>query len=157
MKTILTLFAFLFSAAAMAAPIQVALQMPSGLQTGQNQIVAQVTADQTYNGTPVSLVIDPGNNQPVQEVLLGKVGDSSLQGSVELGQLSATPSLTIKVTKQNARYATTQVVASNATSAQFTLDAPRSRNADHFLPVLACFLAFAALGAIALRGEKPAF
>jgi hypothetical protein len=157
MKTILTLFAFLFFASALAAPIEVTLQMPAGLQTGKNQITAQVNADSSYTGTPISLAIDPGNNQPVQEVMLGKVGDTSLQGQVELGNLSATPSLTIKITKPTARYATTQVVTSNATSVQFTLDAPRSRNANHFLVVLGCFLAFGALGAIALRGEKSAF
>jgi hypothetical protein len=157
MKTILTLCAFLFFASALAAPIQVALQMPSGLQVGKNQFLAQVSAEPSYAGTPVSLVVDAGNSQPVKEVLLGKIGDPSLQGEVELASLSGSPSLTIKVTKPSARYATTQVVATNTTSAQFVLEAPRSRNANHFLVVLGALLAFAALGAIALRGEKSAF
>jgi parvulin-like peptidyl-prolyl isomerase len=157
MKKILTLLAFVLLASAQAAPIQVTLQMPAGLQVGKNQIVAQVQADSSYNGTPVSVALDPGNNQAVQEVLLGKIGDPSLQGTVELTSLNASPSLTVKVTKPTARYADTQVVALTATSAQFVLDAPRSRNANHGLIVLASLLAFGALGAIALRGEKTAF
>jgi hypothetical protein len=80
-----------------------------------------------------------------------------LQGQVELTSLNVSPSLTVKITKPTARYADTQVVAVSATSAQFVLDAPRSRNANHGFIVLASLLAFAALGAIALRGEKTAF
>jgi hypothetical protein len=157
MKTILTLFAFLLFATAAAAPIEVTVQMPAGLQVGKNQISAQVSADSSYTGTPISVAVDPGNNQPVQEVLLGKIGDSSLVGEVELKNLNSNPTVTVKVTKPTARYADSLVVAPNATSAQFRLDAPRSRNANHFLIVLGCFLAFGALGAMALRGEKSAF
>jgi hypothetical protein len=157
MKKVLTLLAFLLFSSVLAAPIQVTVQMPAGLQVGKNQIVAQVQADPSYNGTPISVAVDPGNNQAVQEVLLGKIGDSSLQGQIELTSLNASPSLTVKVTKPSARYADTQVVVPSATSAQFVLDAPRSRNANHGLIVLAALLAFGALGAIALRGEKIAF
>jgi hypothetical protein len=157
MKKVLTLLAFLLFTSAVAAPIQVTLQMPAGLQVGKNQILAQVQADPSYNGTPVSVVVDPGNNQPVQEVLLGKIGDPNLSGEVALTGLNSNPSLTVKITKPTARYAETVVVSSNATSAQLTLDAPRSRNANHALIVLGALLAFAALGATALRGEKAAF
>lgn len=157
MKKVLVFLAFLLSASALATPIQVTLQMPSGLQVGKNQISAQVQADSSYNGTPISVAIDPGNNQAVQEVKLGKVGDSSLVGEIELPALGNTPSLTVKVTKPDARYADSKVIAPNTTSAQFTLDAPRSRNANHGFVVLLLALAFAALGAMALRGEKSAF
>jgi hypothetical protein len=44
MKIFLTFLAFVFLASAQAAPIQVTLQMPAGLQVGKNQIVAQVQA-----------------------------------------------------------------------------------------------------------------
>ena len=153
-------FALLFifsSGLAMAAPIQVALEIPGGLKVGKNQISAQVQADASYNGTPLVLVVDPGNNQAVQEITLGKLGDSSLRGEVDLASLNASPSLTIKISQPTARYAATQVLAASSVSAAFTLEAPRSANRTPLLLVVALFAAFAALGAMALRGKNTAF
>jgi hypothetical protein len=153
---LIILFAILFSTT-LAAPIQVSVAMPGGLKIGKNQITAQVEADSSYNGTPVMLAIDPGNNQAVQEVILGKVGDPSFQGEVELTSLNAAPSLTIKISKPDARYAATQVIPATASGAAFTLDAPRSQNRHPLILVGVLFAAFAGLGAMALRGEKTAF
>ena len=150
------LSAIVFSSA-FAAPIQVSVAMPGGLKVGKNEITAQVQADSSYNGTPVMLVVDPGNSQAVQEVMLGKVGDSSFKGEVELKSLNTAPSLTIKVSKPDARYAATQVLPASSSGAVFTLEAPRSRNVNPFFLVLALFVAFVGLGAMALRGEKTAF
>ena len=153
---LIILFAILFSTA-FASPIQVSVAMPGGLKVGKNEITAQVQADSSYNGTPVMLVIDPGNSQAVQEVMLGKVGDSSFKGEVELKSLNATPSLTVKVSKPTARYAATQVLPASSSGAVFTLKAPRSSNRDPFILVGAIFVLFGGLGAMALRGEKTAF
>jgi hypothetical protein len=157
MKQFLIILVAILCGVAAAAPIQVSVAMPGGLKIGKNSITAQVEADSSYNGTPVMLAIDPGNNQAVQEVMLGKVGDPSFQGEVELTGLNATPSLTIKVSKPDARYAATQVIPATASGAAFTLDAPRSQNRTPFVFVIALFIAFAGLGAMALRGEKTAF
>ena len=153
---LIILVAVLFSTA-FASPIQVSVAMPGGLKVGKNEITAQVQADSSYNGTPVMLVIDPGNSQAVQEVMLGKVGDSSFKGEVELKSLNAAPSLTVKVSKPDARYAATQVLPASSSGTVFTLEAPRSRNVNPFFLVGVIFAAFAGLGAIALRGEKTAF
>ncbi|MFN3267157.1 MAG: hypothetical protein ACK41E_10015 [Deinococcales bacterium] len=157
MKKILVFLVFLFLTSALAAPVQVTLQMPAGLRVGKNQIRAQVQADSSYNGAAVVVAVDPGNNQAVQEVKLGKVGDSSFVGELELLALSNTPNITVKITKPDARYADSRVLAAGTTTAQFTLEAPRSRNANHGLIVVVLALAFAGLGAMALRGEKTAF
>jgi hypothetical protein len=153
---LIILVAILFSAA-FAAPIQVSVAMPGGLKIGKNEITAQVQADSSYNGTPVMLVVDPGNSQAVQEVMLGKVGDSSFKGEVELKSLNATPSLTVKVSKPDARYAATQVLPASSSGAEFILEAPRSRNMHPLAFVAAIFVLFGGLGAMALRGEKTAF
>lgn len=157
MKQFLIILSAILFSTAVAAPIQVSVAMPGGLKVGKNEITAQVQADSSYNGTPVMLVIDPGNNQAVQEVMLGKIGDSSFKGEVELSSLNAAPSLTIKVSKPDARYAATQVLPAASSGAVFTLEAPRSRNVNPFLFVVILFIAFAGLGAMALRGEKTAF
>lgn len=157
MKRFLIIVCVALSSLAIAAPIEVVVQMPGGLKVGKNEIIAQVQADSSYNGTPIMLAIDPGNNQAVQEVMLGKVGDSSLKGEVELTSLNATPSLTLKVSKPEARYAATQVIAASSSTVQFSLEAPRSQNRTPLLLVLCVIIAFGTLGAMALRGEKTAF
>ena len=157
MKQFLIILSTILFSFAVAAPIQVSIAMPGGLKVGKNQITAQVQADSSYNGTPVMLVVDPGNNQAVQEIMLGKVGDSIFKGEVELVSLNATPSLTVKVSKPEARYASTQVLPAASSGTVFTLDAPRSQNRTPFVFVVILFIAFAALGAMALRGEKIAF
>jgi hypothetical protein len=157
MKQFLIILVAVMFSNAFAAPIQVSVAMPGGLKVGKNQITAQVQADSSYNGTPVMLVIDPGNNQAVQEIMLGKVGDSSFKGEIELTSLNAAPSLTVKVSQPDARYAETQVLPAASSGAVFTLEAPRSRNMHPLLLVGLLFAAFAGLGAMALRGEKTAF
>ncbi len=157
MKLFFILFFVFLSGLAIAAPIQVALEIPGGLKVGKNQISAQVQADASYNGTPLVLVVDPGNSQAVQEITLGKLGDSSLGGEIDLTSLNAAPSLTVKVSQPNARYAATQVLAATSSSAAFTLEAPRTSNRTPFLFVAGLFAAFAALGAMALRGKSTAF
>ncbi len=157
MKQFLTLFFVFFLNVAFSAPIQVALEIPGGLKVGKNQISAQVQADASYNGTPLVLVVDPGNSQAVQEITLGKLGDSSLGGEIDLTSLNAAPSLTVKVSPPQARYAATQVLAANASRAAFTLEAPRTSNRTPFVFVAGLFAVFAALGAMALRGKSTAF
>jgi hypothetical protein len=153
---LVVLCVFLFSVAT-AAPIEVAISIPGGLKVGKNEIMAQVQADSSYNGTPVMLAIDPGNNQAVQEIMLGKVGDPGFKGEIELTSLNTAPSLTIKVSQPTARYAATQVLPAASSSAAFSLDAPRSSNRTPFIFVVGLFIAFGVLGAMALRGEKTAF
>ncbi len=157
MKQFLTILAFLVLSAAFASPIQVSVAMPGGLKVGKNEITAQVQADASLNGTPVMLAIDPGNNQAVQEISLGNIGDPSFKGEVELSSLNAAPSLTVKVSPQGARYAATQVLSSTSSGAVFELTEPRTSNRTPLLFVAALFLAFGTLGAMALRGEKSAF
>jgi hypothetical protein len=157
MKQFLIVLCVVLFSVASAAPIQVAISIPGGLKVGKNEIMAQVQADPSYNGTPVMLAIDPGNSQAVQEIMLGKVGDPSFKGEVELSSLNANPSLTVKVSKPDARYAATQVFPAASSSAAFSLEAPRSTNRTPLIFLVGLFIAFGVLGSMALRGEKTAF
>ncbi len=154
---LITVMVLGFSAVALAAPITVAVQMPAGLQVGKNMVTAQVQADAALNGAMVSVAVDPGNNQAVEEVVLGKIGDAEFKGEVMLKSINTSPSVTVKITQPDARYAATQVLAAGSTSAQFTLEEPRSQNRTPGLLVALVFIAFAGLGAMALRGQKTAF